>query len=180
MAPHLAADAALDADALGKALAAIQPLAADEDMIDKEDGAKDEGNESEPKAKTAEDEEEKKEDEEEDKDGKKPAMDAATVKKMIAAAEARGAARVAAIELAKRDVAPLVGEVIGMDSAAAVYAFALESVGIERAAIDGAPVTTLKAMVQREADRTRSKSMTFDAAAVKRANDSFAELYGSN
>lgn len=122
--PHLAADAALDPEALAKALAAIQPLAVDEDKIDDDDMGEDE-------------------DEDDDKDDK-PAMDAAAVKKLIADAEARGAARVAAIEVAKRDVAPLVGEVIGLDSAEAVYKFALDQSGVDT---KGVHASAFKAMV---------------------------------
>lgn len=136
--PHLAADAALDPEALAKALAAIQPLAVDEDKIDDDDMGEDEDEDDDPKPKQAEDE-----DEDDDKDDK-PAMDAAAVKKLIADAEARGAARVAAIEVAKRDVAPLVGEVIGLDSAEAVYKFALDQSGVDT---KGVHASAFKAMV---------------------------------
>lgn len=136
--PHLAADAALDPEALAKALAAIQPLAVDEDKIDDDDMGEDEDEDEDPKPKQAEDE-----DEDDDKDDK-PAMDAASVKKLIADAEARGAARVAAIEVAKRDVAPLVGEVIGLDSAEAVYKFALDQSGVDT---KGVHASAFKAMV---------------------------------
>lgn len=137
--PHLAADAALDADALAKAIGTIQPLAMDEDKIDDEEVAEDEDNEDEPKAKEAEDES----DDDDDKDDK-PAMDAASVKRLIADAEARGAARVAAIEVAKRDVAPHVGEIVGMDSAEAIYKLALDQAGVD---LKGVPAAAYKAMV---------------------------------
>lgn len=145
--PHLAADAALDADALAKALSAIQPLAADEDKIDDDDMCEDEDNEDEPKAKEAEDE-----DEDDDKDDK-PAMDAATVKKMIAAAEERGAARVAAIEVAKRDVASLVGEVIGLDSAEAVYKFALDNSGVDTKGVHASAFKSMVAVLKGAQDK---------------------------
>lgn len=139
--PHLAADAALDPEALAKALAAIQPLAVDEDKIDDDDMGEDEDeDDDDPKPKQAEDADE---DDDDDKDDK-PAMDAAAVKKLIADAEARGAARVAAIEVAKRDVAPLVGEVIGLDSAEAVYKFALDQSGVDT---KGVHASAFKAMV---------------------------------
>lgn len=123
--PHLAADAALDSDALAKAIAAITPLAHDEDKIDDDDQAEDEADEDEDDGQ-AEDES----DDDDDKDDK-PAMDAATVRRMIADAEQRGAARVAAIEVAKRAVAPHIGEVVGMDSADAVYKLALDAAGVD-------------------------------------------------
>lgn len=127
--PHLAADAALDPEALAKAISAIQPLAADEDKID-DDECEDEDMDDEAKAKEPKEAEDE-DDDDCDDDDKKPAMDAASVKKLIADAEARGAARVAAIEVAKRDVAPLVGEVIGLDSAEAIYSFALKQSGVD-------------------------------------------------
>jgi hypothetical protein len=135
--PHLAADAALDADALALAIGAVQPLALDEDKID-EGQAEDEADEDEDD-KPAEDEA----DEDDEKDDK-PAMDSATVKKLIADAEKRGAARVAAIEVAKKAVAPHIGEVVGMDSAEAIYKLALDAAGVD---LTGVPATAYKAMV---------------------------------
>lgn len=148
--PHLAADKALDADALAAAIGAVTPLALDEDKIaeDEDDDDKDDvkGEDEDPEAKEAEDE-----DDDGDKDVK--GMDAASVRKLIADAEQRGARRVAAMDQAKADVAPLVGEVVGMDSAEAIYRFALDSVGFEKSATAKAPLATLKEMVAREADR---------------------------
>lgn len=150
--PHLAADKALDPNVLAAAIGAVTPLALDEDKItedaDEEDDVK--GEDEDPEAKEAEDEDED-EDDDDDKDVK--GMDAASVRKLIADAEQRGARRVAAMDQAKADVAPLVGEVVGMDSAEAIYRFALDSVGFEKSAIEKAPLSTLRAMVAREADR---------------------------
>lgn len=149
VAPHLAADKALDPNVLAAAIGAVTPLALDEDKIaEDEDEDEDDvkGEDEDPEAKEAEDE-----DDEDDKDVK--GMDAASVRKLIADAEQRGARRVAAMDQAKADVAPLVGEVVGMDSAEAIYRFALDSVGFEKSATDKAPLGTLKAMVQREAER---------------------------
>lgn len=177
VAPHLATDKALDPNVLAAAIGAVTPLALDEDKIaeDEDEDEDDEvkGEDEDPEAKEAEDEDG-------DKDDVK-GMDAAAVRKLISEAEQRGARRVAAMDQAKADVAALVGEVVGMDSAEAIYRFALDSVGFDKSATDKAPLATLRAMVSREADRTNSAStkITFDAAAAKRANDSFAELYGS-
>lgn len=156
-APHLAADKALDADALTAFLAAIPPLALDEDKIaeDEDDDDDKPAEDEDPDTDGAEDE---------DPDDDKPAMDAATVRKMIADAEKRGAARVAAIGVAQRDVAPLVGEVVGMGSAEAIYAFALDSVGIPAATTKGTPLATLKAMVEREVRRDKAPTVALDAA----------------
>ncbi|MDD9396401.1 hypothetical protein, partial [Staphylococcus aureus] len=144
-----AADKALDADALAAAIGAITPLALDEDKIAEDEDEDDDDKQAEdedPEAKEAEDEDE-------DEDDKKQAMDAASVRKLIADAEKRGAQRVAAIDQAKRDVAPLVGEVVGMDSAEAIYRFALDSAGYDKSATEKAPIATLKAMVSREVER---------------------------
>ena len=142
--PHLAADASLDMAALAASIAAIQPLALDEDMIDEEKKAEDGDTEY-------EDDDKAMDEEGNDDADDKPAMDSATVKKLIADAEKRGAARVAAIDAAKRDVKQLVGEVIGMDSAEAIYRFALDSAGYDPETLKGVPAAALKAMVEREA-----------------------------
>lgn len=180
---HLAADASIDIDDLTAHLSAIQPLALDEDKIAEDEDEDEIAEDEDVDGKQAEDENPEAEDEEddEDDDGKKPAMDTATVRKMIAAAEERGAKRVAHIELAKRDVSPLVGEVVGMDSAEAIYRFALDSVGFDANAIKDIKRIGLKAMVDREVERAKAPArIALDSASVKRANDSFAELYGSN
>lgn len=136
--PHLATDASLDVAALATSIAAVQPLALDEDMIEEEKKAED-GDADDDDADKAMD----KGDDDADADDK-PAMDAATVKRMIADAEKRGAARVAAIDTAKRAVQPFVGEVIGMDSAEAIYKFALDKAGVDTT---GVPSSAYKAMV---------------------------------
>lgn len=147
--PHLAADTALDLDALAVALGAVQPLALDEDKIDEEDLAKD-GDDDDDDDKTATDadpeadKDDVTEDGDDDDDKGKQGMDAATVRREIAAAEKRGAARAAAIEVAKRDVAPFVGEVVGMDSAEAVYKFALDRADVDT---KGVPASAYRAMV---------------------------------
>ena len=149
---HLAADATVDIDALAGHIASITPLALDEDKIDElagdedddEDDDKKTADDADPDAKEKGDDMGE-DDDDEDDDKKKPAMDSATVKKLIAAAEQRGAARTAAIEVAKRDVMPHVGEVIGMDSAEAIYGFALKSKGVDT---KGVPATAFKAMVK--------------------------------
>lgn len=138
----LAADKAIDADEIAIVIGAVTPLALDEDKIEEAEdedpeGAKDEDPD-------AEDEDDPKGAEDEDP---KEAMDASTVRRMISDAEKRGAARAAAIDTAKRDVQPHVGEVVGMDSAEAIYRFCLTENGYDSAALKGAPLRTLKAMV---------------------------------
>lgn len=182
--PHLAADAAIDADALAGLIGAIIPLAADEDMIDGAD-EDEESEKDEPKGEDEDEESEKDEpkgeDEDDDEEKEKQGMDAATVRRMIAAAERRGAKRVAALDTARADVKPLVGEVIGMDSAEAIYGFALRKRGYDKQALDGAPLETLRGMVKREIEiaKPASRALAQDSAARKAASDSFETLYGS-
>lgn len=178
---HLAADQDLDADALALVIGAISPLALDEDKIDGEDEDED-AEKDEPKGADEDEESEKDEpkgedsDEEEEKQG----MDAASIKRLIADAEKRGAARVAALDSAKALVKPLVGELVGMDSAEAVYCFALKSAGYAMDALKGAPVETLRSMVSREVDRAKPAARMGLDSAARKANDSFNEMYGSN
>lgn len=140
--PHLAADKSIDADALAAVIGAVQPLALDEDKIEEAEDEADEDDEKQAEDEFVDEEDKQAEDESDDDD--KPAMDSASVRKLIAAAEKRGAARVAAIEVAKRDVAPFVGEVIGLDSAEAIYRLALDQAGVD---LKGVPATAYKAMV---------------------------------
>lgn len=146
--PHLAADKALDADALAAAIGAVTPLALDEDKI-----AEDEDEEDDKQAKDEDPEAKEAEDEDDDDDKCVKAMDAASVRKLIDKTRQDARADAAAVRIAERDVAPLVGEVVGMDSAEAIYRFALDSVGFEKSATEKAPLATLKAMVAREAER---------------------------
>jgi len=167
VAPKLAADASLDAATVTAALAAVQPIALDEDKIDDEDKqAEDEceGDEDEDD-KVAEDEC----DEDDDKDDK-PAMDAASVRKMIADAEKRGAQRQAAIEIAKKAVAPFVGEVVGMDSAEAIYKLALDQADVD---LKDVPASAYKAMV---AMLRQPAELALDAAPVTIGGGKLAKI----
>ena len=142
--PHLASDKALDNAALASIIGSITPLALDEDKIEE---AEDEDDDDDKQAQD-EDPDAEKDDIAEDEDGEddddKPAMDSASVRKLISDAEKRGAKRTAAIEIAKADVKPHVGEVIGMDSAEAIYRFALDEAGVST---KGVHPSALKAMV---------------------------------
>lgn len=171
--PHLAADKALDGDALAALIAAVQPLGLDEDKID-EKQAEDEDEDD----KTAEDEDPdaKKDDlaeDEEDDDGK-PAMDSVAVRRMIAAAERRGAARVAAIDVAKRDVAPFVGEVVGLDSAESIYKLALDQAEVD---LTGVPASAYKAMVAMLAKPSKTPTVALDAAAINTHRTDFSKRF---
>lgn len=95
---------------------------------------------------------------EEEKD-RKEAMDAA-----IATARQQAVAEAQAIRRAEREVQPLVGEVAAMDSAEAVYRFALDSVGVENKDVHASALPALiKMAVQNK-----------NAAPPRVANDSAA------
>lgn len=148
--PHLAADQTVD---LGASLAAITPIAQDEDAIEEARTADDDDPD---KPKPAADADKKGDD--------KPAMDEATVNRKIAEAEARGAARVANIDQAKRDVQPFVGEVVGMDSAEGIYRMALDGAKIDYPKM--ADLATLKAMVGMLPKPGSRRAIAADAAPV--------------
>lgn len=93
------------------------------------------------------------EDDDDEDDKKDKAMDRATVKRMITGAvdrvrtetETATVARMNAIEQAKRDVAPYIGEVTGaMDSADAVYKLALIAADVK---LDGVEPSAFRHMV---------------------------------
>lgn len=173
--PHLAADAQIDPEAIEAGIAAVQPAALAEDTIPDPAPA------TKPvKKSTATVAADGTTEPTEEPTGTETAMDAATVQAMVDKARTDTRNDVLAIEQARRDVEPLVGEVLGMDSAAAIYTFALDSAGFKADDLKDTPTTALKAMVAREVERTSRPVIAQDEAAVKRANDTFAELYGSN
>lgn len=126
--PHLAQDAELDVEDVCNVIEAVQgtPMAEDDDIPETQGlpVAEDEEDDDKDKPKVAEDD---------DKD--KPAMDAASVNRRIAAAadKARSGAlaEAAAIRTAEREVQPVVGELVAMDSASAVYRAGLEALGVD-------------------------------------------------
>lgn len=162
--PHLAQDATIDAADVETALASIQPMAADEDMID--DPKK---SDPKPKAKCAEDG-----DEDDDKKDDKPAMDENAVKAMITAAEARVRAEVASLDQAKRDVQPFVGEVVGMDSAASIYRLALDAAKVD---LTGVPESAFKAMVSMLPKPGATPAIAQDTAKITSHRSDFTTRY---
>lgn len=124
--PVLAADAALTAADVKLAIDAAKDLPLGEDEDD-EDIAKDEDPD------VAEDED----DEDIAKDDEPPAMDAATVKRLIAKGRQSALAESAAIRTAEREVLPVTGELaVAFDSAADVYRAGLEAMDVN---IEGLP-----------------------------------------
>ena len=123
--PFLAADAALDAAAVLAVVEGVGGLALDgDDEIPEVAEDADDNAPPAPKAKA--------------KDDKKdpPAMDAAAVAAQVATAKDEVRAEMAALRTAEREVAPVVGELVGMDSATAVYKAGLEALDVS---LDGLP-----------------------------------------
>lgn len=154
--PHLASDASLEEADLVAAISAVQPLALDEDEIDEKDQAEDEGDDDEDDTQAADeggdDDDDQAEDSDEDDEEDGQAMDSATVRKMISAAERRGARRNAAIEVAKRAVAPHIGEVIGQDSAEAIYKLALDAAGVKTKGVHPSAFSAMVGMLPKAGD----------------------------
>lgn len=163
----------IDVDALTRVL----QLACDEAEEDKDDKKADDEDETEEekaareaKEKKADDEDKdddkkKADDEDEDdkKDDGKKANDAAI---RLAADNARAGAlsEFRAIRQAEHDVQPLVGAVVAMDSAEAVYRFALDSAGIENKGIHASALPTLVTLAK-ERQATPAPRVAMDAAA---------------
>lgn len=118
-----------------------------------------------PPAEDEEDEQEAKQKAEALQNGEaeKPAMDAAAI---AAKAEARAMAKFTAIRKAERAVAPLVGEVAAMDSAEAVYRFAMDSVGINYKGVHPSAYPALIEMHQNARKAAQPMRVAMDAAAT--------------
>ena len=120
---QIAQDAKLSDDDLAKLTTAML-LAMDEADKEDEDIAEDEDEESEA-------EEEAEEEEAAEKKGDKPAMDAAMVEKIASDRVKMAIDANNRMHQALKEVEPLVGVVMGMDSAEAVYKFALDQANID-------------------------------------------------
>jgi hypothetical protein len=170
----LAADASLDD--LGAVLARFDRLAADE--ADEEEKDVPEGADEDD-----EDEDKPKGEDEEDGPAMKPdmkaAMDAAiaaNVTKAVAETRASTIAHMNAIREAERAVRPYVGEiVVAMDSAEAVYRFALDKVGVDH---KGLHPTALRPVLEAQPVPGSVKpktTMAQDAAGAKAFLDRFPD-----
>jgi hypothetical protein len=112
---------------------------------DEEDEEDDEDDEDEKKKKSAKDKKAAK-DSDDDKKDSKAAMDSA-----IAASENRLRAEFKAADEAKRDVRPVVGDVVAMDSAEAIYDFALNHLKVDHAGVTG--IAAKRALFKLASDR---------------------------
>lgn len=105
-------------------------------------------------------------------DDKKPAMDAAMVEKIASDRVAVAIAARDALHEARIAVEPLVGKV-ALDSAAAVYKFALDHSGIETKGVHPSAYGTLVSMVKQ---RDAQPVMGMDSAAATKVAAQFTDL----
>lgn len=136
------------------------------DKAAKDKKAKDESDKDDDKKAEDEDDDDKKAEDEDQDERAEKAMDAA-IKKAVRAAEDR----LNALAKAKDDVAPYVGSVHGMDSAEAVYRFALDSAGHNTKAIKD--VAALEAMVKMLPKPGAQPTIALDA----KSRDNVSELF---
>lgn len=100
------------------------------------------------------------------------AMDAASVQRLIATAVANTKAEVEGLSIARAAVAPLVGHV-ALDSADAVYKFALDHAQIDTAGVHASAYPALLKMHMTAKTAAPSPRMAVDAASVKAAGEQF-------
>ena len=121
------------------------------------------------KKKAAEDE-----DEEDDKKPgeKKAAMDAA-IRRAGAAARAAAVADMQAIRRAEKEVAPHIGEVAAMDSAAAYYRMALDAAKVDLTGVDKSAYGALVRMLPKPGEAKSAPRMAQDSAAAASFKDRY-------
>lgn len=114
------------------------------------------------------------------KDKKEMGMDAATVQRKINAAvkqaTAQARAEAQALETAKDKVRPLVGNVMGMDSAADVYRFALKEKGVSTKGVHHTALPAMVDMLTRQG--TPARTMAQDSSTTTRSPEA-AKLLGN-
>lgn len=161
----------------GEALAQTIQIAADGEPEGPEDGAKKPAMDDDDEQREDESDEDYKKrmdakkqaaDEDDDKDDKKdkPAMDEATVQKLLAKNTADTVARMNAIRQAEKDVAPFIGEVAAMDSAAAVYKLALDHAKVDLAGVPEAAYGAMVKMLPKPGSKPDVPRIAQDAASA--------------
>jgi hypothetical protein len=125
---------------------------------------RDKAKDSEESEKEKADKEKARDEEEEEERKKEKAEDRKATDAAIADARTSALADFRAIRQAERDVQPLVGEVVAMDSAEAVYRFALDAAGVDN---QGIHVSALPALVKMATDAKSRPAprVAMDAAA---------------
>lgn len=169
--PHLAADAALNLDTVTSVITAVKGMALDgkDDLETAEDEA-DDNDDKKPAM-----------DEDDDKpamdgDDDKPAMDAATVKRMVDKAKNEALAEAAAIRTAEREVQPVAGELVAMDSAAAIYRVGLKALNVDSSELpDSAVGSTFRAIVAGR--REQKPAVAQDSAATAASFNDFDKRF---
>jgi hypothetical protein len=69
-----------------------------------------------------------------------------------------------AAEEAKRDVRPIVGDVIAQDSASEIYGFALDQMGVDRKGVEGVPALRALFNLAKDRKETGAPVVAMDAA----------------
>ena len=166
---------------LRMALAAAESNQPAEDEEAPEDEEQDDlpsGEKDEPPAEDEDDDQEAKKKAEAAQNGEaeKTAMDAALI---AAQAEKRAMAKFNAIRKAERAVAPLVGEVAAMDSAEAVYRFAMDSVGINYKGVHPSAYPALIEMHQKMRETAQPVRVAMDAAATNELAKLMPNAFGA-
>lgn len=161
--------------AVGRVLAALKSGrlgmdASEEDvkkcMDEEEDDEKKAEDEEEEDAKACdeEDDDDQAEDEEEE-DKPKPGMDAASVKLAIDAAVSKERRRNKQAQDAREAVRPLVGDVVGLDSAPDIYRYALKSIGVDASSVHPSALPAMVSMAM--SARHSAPRVAMDAAPDK-------------
>ncbi len=167
--PMLAADAALSVADVKLAIDAAKDLPLGEDEDD-DDIAEDEDPD------VAEDEDKDDVAEDENLDDAAPAMDAATVKRLVAQGRKSALAESAAIRTAEREVLPVTGELaVAFDSAVDVYKTGLEAMDVD---LEGLPKASYGATFRAiSAARSVKPRVAQDSASVATTRTSFNERF---
>lgn len=135
--------------------------AADEEAKKKED---DERKAADEEAKRKEDEQKAKDEEEREKEDEKKGMDAASVSRLVAAEVAKERLRNKLAQDAREAVRPLVGDVIGMDSAGDIYRYALKQTGHDATGVHESALPALVSMAINAKRPARLARMAADSA----------------
>lgn len=171
--PFLAQDAKLDVPVLVSAIEAASGLAMDErdDLLPV---AEDE-DEEDDKVAEDEDDDADKVAEDEDEEDDKPAMDAASVSAIVRKAVLAERKAGLAVRTAEREVAPVVGELPAMDSAAAVYRAGLKALDVDFTGVSDAGLGPLFRSIQ--SARVAAPAVAQDSRLVTAARSDFAERF---
>lgn len=134
----------------------------DEDETEEEKQKAEDASEDDKDSKKAEDEDE--DDNDKKKEDEKKGMDAASVSRLVAAEVAKERLRNKLAQDAREAVRPLVGDVIGMDSAGDIYRYALKQTGHDAAGVHESALPALVSMAINAKRPARPARMAADSA----------------